>query len=319
MNQPTPQTSPTPEIARDRWGRPMIAPRPGEKPVPYTRATTIAKTLDDGNGLTLWKQRLTALGLATRHDLYMALAATDPDDKKGLDRIVAQAFDAAGGSARATVGTALHVLTERLDRGLPLGPVPQQYQPDLDAYQRLATEIGWEVLDVELFTVDHQLKIAGTADRVLRIDGRNYIADLKTGSSINFHHAWAVQFAIYAGSQPYDIATARTIPWPYSPPDRERALVIHMPAGEGTATAHWIDITAGSDALHHSMWVRRWRQRRDLLTAWTTGPQDPILAEIGRAKDAAHLNHIWARHQDSWQQHHTQAATIKKAALTGAA
>ena len=51
------------EIPRDRYGRPMVVPPKGGKPVPYTRTTTVAGSLDDGTGLVAWKLRMAAAGL----------------------------------------------------------------------------------------------------------------------------------------------------------------------------------------------------------------------------------------------------------------
>ena len=73
-------------VTRDRWGRPLIIPPDGGKPVAYTRVTTVAKTLEDEGGLSKWMMRMTALGLAQRPDLY-ALVATVGDDKGALDRL----------------------------------------------------------------------------------------------------------------------------------------------------------------------------------------------------------------------------------------
>jgi hypothetical protein len=311
-------TGPAPTIDRDRWGRPLIAPpQPlGAKPVPYTRATTIAKTLDDSSGLMLWKQRMTMLGLVARRDLLTAAAATGLEDTKALNRIAEDAADAGGATAAATTGTALHAFTERLDLGQDVGHVPAEYELDLVAYQQLAKDVGWKVRHVEQFTVLDPYKVAGTADRVLEIDGRWYIADIKTGSSTAFPHSWAVQFAIYAHGQPYDIEQRKRLPWDVIP-DQERALVIHLPAGKGEATAHWIDIAAGWEAFRLSMQARTWRSRRDLLQPYTTA--DPILEAIERATTVDELTAVWAAHESSWTDVHTHAAAARKAALAATA
>lgn len=311
-------TGPAPDLERDRWGRPLIAPpQPlGAKAVPYTRATTVAKTLDDSSGLMLWKQRMTALGLVSRRDLLTATAATDPADKKALNKLVEQAADAGGATAAATTGTALHSFTERLDRGLDVGHVPHEYEADLVEYQRLAKEIGWKVHGVEVFTVLDPYKVAGTADRVLEIDGKRYIADLKTGSSVDFHHSWAVQFAIYARGLPYDIENRTRLPWDVIP-DQDRALVIHLPAGQGKAAAHWIDIAAGWEAFQMSMKVRTWRTRRDLLSPWR--PADPVRDAIEAAASLDELTAVWAANETTWTDAHTGAAAARKKTLTASA
>ena len=70
---------------RDRYGRYLVLPPDGTKPVGYTRATTIAKTLDDTSSLMAWGERMTAIGLARRPDL---LAQIDPDaDTKQLNQL----------------------------------------------------------------------------------------------------------------------------------------------------------------------------------------------------------------------------------------
>jgi hypothetical protein len=317
-NNPFTPPGGAPDIDRDRWGRPLITPpQPlGAKPVAYTRATTVAKTLDDSSGLMLWKQRMTALGLVSRRDLLTAVAATDTDDKKALNRLVDQAADAGGATAAATTGTALHTFTERMDRGDDVGHVPPEFKADLAAYNDLADTIGWKVRAIEQFTVLDPYKVAGTADRVLEIDGKWYIADLKTGSSIDFHHAWAVQFAIYAHALPYDIPGRTRLPWDVVP-EQDKALVIHLPAGQGKAAAHWIDIAAGWEAFRLSMQARAWRQRRALLTPWT--PADPITEAIEAAATTEQLTAVWTANQTAWTAEHTQLAAARKQTLTHAA
>ena len=67
------------EPKRDRYGRPMVTPRNGGKPKPFTRPTTIADTLDDRHNLELWMQRQVLKGSIARPDLYALAATTDPD------------------------------------------------------------------------------------------------------------------------------------------------------------------------------------------------------------------------------------------------
>ena len=56
-------------VRRDRWGRYQVLPPEGEKVQGYTRATTVAKALDDQSSLMTWNARMTALGLAARRPL----------------------------------------------------------------------------------------------------------------------------------------------------------------------------------------------------------------------------------------------------------
>ena len=131
----------------------------------------------------------------------LAAAAADPADNR-LDEIVEKAVEHS--TAAATTGTSLHALTERLDRGQKLGAVPEPYGADLKAYEKATAGIEWT--DIETFRVLDGWRVAGTADRVGRIDGTLVIADIKTGS-IDYPLKFAMQLAVYARSLPYDIGT----------------------------------------------------------------------------------------------------------------
>ena len=219
------------EIPRDRWGRPMIMPPKGTKRVAYRRATTFVGCLDDTNGLMKWMSRQVAFGMGQRKDLVLAAAAADPSDKKKIGEIADKAAEHAKGVAgdAAETGTALHSLTERIDRGLPLGVVPSEYQADIEAYRAATSSI--EYVGIETFRVHDEWKVAGTADRVGMINGRPTIMDIKTGS-IDYPHKMAMQLAMYARSVPYDIATDKRIA-DAEPIDLNRGVIIHLPAGQG--------------------------------------------------------------------------------------
>src|SRR5699024_7224956 len=129
----------------------------------------------------------------------------------------------------------------------------------------------WEMLHIEQFLVSHSLKTAGTTDRVVRIGDEVYIADLKTGSSVAFPHAWAIQLAIYSRSLRWDEENEHTIPWDKQP-NQEKGIVIHLPAGAGKCDLYWVDLEAGWEAARLAFKVREWRARRDLLTPYADGP-----------------------------------------------
>ena len=59
------------EIPRDHFGRPLVIPPGGGKPVPYRRCTTFIDVLADRFNLELWKQRQVAVGLSRRPDLLL--------------------------------------------------------------------------------------------------------------------------------------------------------------------------------------------------------------------------------------------------------
>ncbi len=284
------------EIPRDGYGRPLVMPVRGTKRVPYRRTTTFAGVLEDTNGLIKWESRLVAYGMGQRKDLVLAASAADPADKAKLSEIAGKAKEHAGGSAAATTGTALHELTERIDRGHPLGAIPQEHKADIDAYRRATA--GMEYTALETFRVYDDWRVAGTADRIGRLNGgRLMIMDLKTGS-IDYPHKMAMQLAMYAHSVPYDIGTDTRGTDP-DQIDYRRGLIIHLPAGQGVCDLYEIDLTAGWAACVLAKQVWDWRGRKGLLERVDparVSPGPPTWETLIRdARDVADLRLIWKR------------------------
>jgi len=291
------------EIPRDRFGRPMLVPpgaRKNAKRVPYRRTTTFVGCMDDTNGLMKWQARQVALGMGQRNDLVLAAAAASPDDKKTLHEIAEKAKEAAKSSAAADIGTALHSLTERIDRGKPLGHVPREYQADLDAYRQATDHIDW--LCIETFRVHDEWQIAGTADRIGRFpwSPRPRIFDIKTGT-IDYPHKMAMQLAMYARMTPYDIPTDTRSEDP-EPLDLNYGVIIHLPAGQGRCDLYEIDIAKGWGACLIARKVWSWRGTRE-LTRELKAPVAPPTWEtlIADARNLDELRLIWSRAKELGQ------------------
>lgn len=304
---------PTADIKRDRWGRPLIKPASGGKPVGYTRASSLGSALEDSYGLTMWKQRMTAVGVASRRDLVLA-ANSHRDDKDKLNEIVNQAMEAAASSARASIGTSMHNYAEMVDRGQDPGYIPAEFAADLAAYRAL-TEPMFRHLAIEQFCVCDELQVAGTPDRVSELrkpltapDGTNIpagdviITDEKTSGSMDFGAIkFAVQLAVYAHGTSYDPATAARTPWPGNV-RTDWAMIVWCPAGEGTADLYWVNIAEGWKLAQLSIDVRAHRRRKDLLVAAdiitagdnTTFDAGPDYLELARnAISVRALEQVW--------------------------
>jgi hypothetical protein len=303
----TADLDPFAEVPRDRFGRPLIIPADGGKPVAYTRCTTYVGCLEDTFNLAKWQQRMVAQGLAARPDLLLAVSAHS-DDKKKLDQLCADALEAAKGSAAATTGTALHRLSERVDRGEDV-TIPDVAKDDIAAYLAATGRFGKQ--QIEVLTVHDDLKVAGTPDRVLLVDDEPVIADLKTGSIDFGIGKIAMQLALYSRSSIYDINTGARKPLHVN---QDRALVIHLPAGTGQCNLVWVDIQAGWEAVQLATQVRAWRARKDLATPYA--PVDWIAAVIEVAGNVEALTDLWRDHADQWQPHHTALAAARKKELT---
>jgi hypothetical protein len=246
------------EIDRDRYGRPLVVPVKGGKPIAYTRATTIANSLDDASALVAWKMRMTAIGLTTRPDILLSISAAQ-EDKMAVNSLIEDAMQVAGANKAANIGTALHSFAERLDLGQELGVISDEWMSDIKAYEH-ATKILSNKF-IEQFSVLDKYKIAGTPDRVVEYKGELFIADIKTGR-VDHPNNIAIQLAIYANGLPYDGATATRGTW--GEVNKDKAIIIHLPAGTGTCKLMWIDIKEGFKGLQLAMKARQWRDQKGL-------------------------------------------------------
>jgi hypothetical protein len=277
------------DFERDGWGRPKVMPRDGSKLIAYTRCTTFVDALDEKYQLSLWQQRMVAVGLSLRPDLLLHVSALAPeltlprDDvpkaaKAKANELCSAAMEAAQSSAAATTGTALHLMTQTLDRGGSLGIIPPSAALDIEAYRRATSALT--ALHIEQPMVHDGFKIGGTPDRIVELDGRNFIADLKTGSIDFGAMKIAMQLATYAHSTLYDPAQGKRLKTPEI--DKRRAIVIHLPAGKATCELLWVDIQRGWRAVHTADQVRRWRKE----TGWFT-PVSVDASMFGRSSSGA--------------------------------
>jgi hypothetical protein len=261
-------------IRRDQYGRYKVLPLKGKKPVGYTRATTVAKALDDTSNLAAWGKRMTALGLASRPDLLAMIQTTDATDKKALDRLCESASEAGGATARRDLGTALHKMFEQ-SCVTPGYKPPATYQADITAIHTTLREAGLQVVDEcsELMVVIDKHQIAGMADLIVeRIsDGELFIADLKTGSSVQYGAlGWAIQLSIYANADNIYIQGAAVdgsedLRAPMPTVNKQQAFIIHCEPESGSCDLHTLNIERGFQALECAMEVREWRKARQLL------------------------------------------------------
>lgn len=270
MSTPTFQRIDDTRIKRDRWGRPMIPPPEGGKPIPYTRVSTLSKTLDNKDALMKWKQRMTAIGIGKRPDLAQMAAACADDDRK-IAEVVEAAMSAAESDRAANVGTIVHAWTEVVDKG----GWPQQADPttaaDLKAYQKATEQL--EVIAMEQFIVCDEVTAAGTFDRLVRLpDGRMVIADIKTGQKEpQYPQGVTIQTAIYAHGHLYDPDKGRLTYLPEVGVSTDVGLLIHLPAGQARCDLYLLDLTQGWTLAQTAVLVRGMFKNKP-LTPYTPAP-----------------------------------------------
>lgn len=267
-----------PGICRGKvGGRPIIIqPEDPKRSLQYGRASGAGDALDDKNGLIPWSQANAVRGVLADERLATRFRQVDDgwvteDAKKATKGVLKDAAVRGGAEVKADRGTMLHRWTEMLDRGEDPGLIPPEFQTDLMAYE-YATE-GLEHLVIEEFCVLDPLKLAGTPDRISHVpfpdpDGEvgNKIVDVKTGR-ISFAQKMTAQLAVYSRAVRYhqypDGTCARS---PFPAVSQRWGVIIHLPAGAGEASLHWIDLTAGWTALtEYVPTIKGWRSRKDLL------------------------------------------------------
>lgn len=247
-------------IPRDRWGRPQIKQADGKLQA-YQRVTTFVGPLEDTSNLTKWKMRMALKGVMSRPSLQMEVASNLDDDRR-LNAVAEKCLDAAGSSDKADLGSALHKFTENHDNGLDISAMPDAFKPDLAAYVH-ATRI-FKMAAIEQFVVIDELAVAGTTDRIVELNGKFYIADVKTGSIEYGMGKICMQLAAYAHGKGYNPETGERIDLP--PVSQTAGIIIHLPAGTGTCELIWCDLTAGWMACTQlAVGVQAWRKRKDLF------------------------------------------------------
>ena len=274
------------DYKRDRWGRPLIVPDGGGKAKPYTRASSAAKAIEDTYGLELWARRNVAFGLAHDSSLVARILALggspstwSKDDKQAATKVCDDAAGIAQAHKAADIGTAVHVMVERINRGETVAGGP--YQADLDAYSQAVAEMAWTIDPelVECRMVCDELEMAGTCDIVPRLGDIYAIADLKTGASVEYGGlGYSAQLAAYANGDLYDPAddTRRRLDI-----DQSTGYIVHLPAGEGRCSIYAVDLTAGYRAAVLANEVRAIRKasKKFLTPITVAAPSAPSEVE----------------------------------------
>lgn len=284
--------TPRPPVERDGRSRYRLPdPDDGMKVKSWARVSTLGKVISDEYALTLWKLRMTAMGLARRPDLLAKVAEVDavaPKNHKGdiagqnhkgtISHALDQAAEEAGAGLRARVGTALHTFTEHHDLGTGV-TAPPPWDADVEAYAAAldALSIVRPAEWVERIVLNPAVRSAGTLDRIVTWDhvGRAWpgaawvaprIGDLKTGDDLRFSQIEiSIQLATYARAPwMWNAVTGRLEPMPAV--DLKTALVFHLPAKSAKCDVYEVDIEAGWELAQVCHDVRVARRRKDYFT-----------------------------------------------------
>lgn len=304
------------ELRRDGRGRPYIkeVDSSGEltgREVTYTRVTTFINCVDDKTAISQWQDQQLVKGLLGGRGLRFRAQASSllgDDQKRELNALIPRIREAAGAEDQAAIGTAVHALTERHDKGLEIGDIDPVYQADLYAYI-MATRYFKHTL-IEQLLVNDALKTAGTPDRVTtylpceECGISSYIFDLKTGRVDGYtQNSMAMQLSIYAHSRAYDRITGERSDLP--PICLHRGMICSLPAGTGEARMNWVDIAKGWRLVQVAKIVRDARRVKAGLIPFD--PEPDLMGMIRTATTKEDLNALHAAYSAYWGPEHTAA------------
>lgn len=261
------------QVRRDRWKRPLIKQADGSE-VGYTRASSLGGVLEDSFGLEAWKLRCVAFGIGHSRALHVSAASVQTVDEAALATVVEKALDVARTGDKAMIGTALHALTERVDRDEPIPDIGEDRHA-LAAYAEVMRRC-FRVVATELFVAHDGLQTAGTFDRIVETlhpmtlptgeilpAGTRLVLDIKTsGTARYFGIKFAVQLAVYQGGKLYDAATGKRTEHGAHP---DWAVILHVPSGGTTAELHWVDLQAGRYLADLAVEVKNARKVKGLV------------------------------------------------------
>lgn len=265
---------PTDDQEYDGYGRYKLDVD-GQGAKSYTRATTLAKTLDSGDGLAVWKARNLAYGVAQRPDLVARAALTPVSDKKSWREIESQAEIVAAAGAKANLGTAFHQLHERVGEMTDdeYAAVDPNLRITYERYRAELARLGIEEILTEGTVCNTAIGTAGKFDGLARLsDGRVVVIDRKSGRVTEYPHSPACQLAEYSHSDRVLIdGVWRDMREAVPDLDTEEGLIIDVTIGDAdTAAVHVyaVDLSAGWYGALLATKVRRWRNRKDILTPY---------------------------------------------------
>lgn len=304
------------DFPRDQWGRPLITQlRPDgsvwmidsrEGPVPfqlaYTRASRAGSALQYEGALNSYHIRNAVIGvIGSEPLLYLARSIHEPGGagRKEFDQqIIKPAQALAGANNAAAMGSALHSFAEKHDRGEPVPPLGP-YQQTINAYVEVTK--GWRWHGIEVRLVADGFRMAGKADRLgsppgwmVAPDGTVIgpddvvVLDLKTSSTSRYLGVQvAVQLAVYAHGQRYDLQTFQRTP---TGARTDWGLIIHVPSGGNSGALYWVNLKRGAELVGLARDVLDAQGERGLVVPVATPVAGtPYYTTEQMARDAADL------------------------------
>jgi hypothetical protein len=244
-------------IARNGRGSPIIGGKT------YPRVTTLIGRGEDKSGLMNYMMQTGIEGVYDSPDLQAAYAVLDLSDRKAKTAFFDKVKARARSDAKATIGTAVHEVTERLDRGEDISGLPKVLTDDAHAYRATVLRLGLVPLAAELFVVNQDIGngAAGTLDRLFSTpSGDTIIGDLKTSGNANSVKyslsSWAAQCAVYARGKP--VLDGKIVEWEelgLPAPSLTSGVVVHVVQGKAISKGYSVNLEDGWNRAKAAAWL----------------------------------------------------------------
>lgn len=294
----------------------------------FTRASNVAKTLEDTWMLDAWEKRMMLIGLQratylqaeldqriTEHLVTPASAGNLAAElRQPLNSLAEEAMYRAGSKAAAEFGTATHAWCEWVDHGGSIWDVPELFRTAVISHRRELAANGLTAPPeyTERIVLNTKYGVAGTLDRIF-VDhtGRLVLGDIKTSRAMDYSWMYfAIQLGIYHGSS-HMLSLDGSCWEPMPQLDPHIALVVHIPReAPDTTKVVPISMEFGARALHTAMTVRRMRTQADKRAQTVPYEVGSMTTEQRRwfsarfaletSRTQVEMAEVWERFSDVW-------------------
>jgi hypothetical protein len=327
-------------IQRTPAGLPIIPQQDGTTKV-YTRASGLGDYLTDQEFLIEWKLLNLAVALGRNPDLADMCAvepyntgfnepdqATKRESKKRLLGLINRALDRVRINERADRGTVVHAVTETGYEGF----VPISVIGEMASFQEFIAINQIVRLGSEVFTVNDELRVAGTFDHLWYVPALEsiVIGDTKNGrnqtnSKVFYHNGggWVRETLEEFSARRW---AELGLDGPVPPVNRKVALLASVKENEVKVSE--VDIEWGYEQCKQAAAVRDARGSeagkvlQSKMVKSVKGKAARELAvkaieeRIKTARSVEELGRIWGTHKTIWTPALTNAAAARKGELT---
>jgi hypothetical protein len=244
----------------------------------FWSVTTLTKGgLPEGYGLAKWKRYSVARGAVEAAQAGILMPMIERAPRAAIEYLAELPFQKQADAA--DLGTAIHDAIESRLLERPAPDPPEAALPYLAQFERFVERYQPEFLLSEASVYNRTHMYAGTLDSVVKIGGRLYVLDVKTGSGI--YPEVALQLAAYRNAE-----------FIGAPDDSEQPMFETEPVGIGLhLQPDWFEphrVDLRQDVFDVFLYCRetfRWDQviARQVLTGTFPAPGDDPIADAQRA------------------------------------